>query len=80
MPAYETWAFTGLALILIAPIAVWLGHSLGKKAARAAPGMAVALWFLNAFFRLDPPPPPKAERVHKNEEDTGAPLEGGADR
>jgi len=75
MPAYEKWLFAAAALIVIAPVAVWIGHSLGRKAARVAPGMAAALWLLNAFFRLDPPPPPRAERVHKSEEDAGAPPE-----
>jgi hypothetical protein len=73
MPAYEKWLVAGAALILLVPLAVWLGHGLGRKAARVAPGMAMALWFLNAFFKVDPPPPPRAERVHKDEEDAGAP-------
>ena len=73
MPAWESWLFAAAALLLIAPVVVWLGHALGKKAARAAPGLAATFWLLNAFFRVDPPPPPRAERVHKSEEDAGAP-------
>ena len=75
MPTWKHWLIAGAALILIAPIAVGLGHHFGKKAARAAPGLAMALWFFNAFFKIDPPPPPKAERVHKSEEDADAPLD-----
>jgi predicted MFS family arabinose efflux permease len=73
MEAYQQWLLAGLALLVAAPLAIWLGRSAGRRAARAFPGMAAALMLLNAFFRLDPPPPPKAERVHKNEEDPGAP-------
>jgi hypothetical protein len=73
MPAYMQWLIAAAALIVLAPAAVWLGHTYGRKAARAFPGMAAALWFFGAFFRIDPPPPPRAERVHKDEEDAGAP-------
>ncbi len=73
MSSYSPWLLAAVALLLAAPVAVWLGRSLGKRAARAYPGMALALWFLNGFIRLDPPPPPKAERVHKSEEDAGDP-------
>jgi hypothetical protein len=73
MPAYLQWLIAAAALALLAPLALWVGRSMGRRAARAFPGMAAALWFFGAFFRLDPPPPPKAERVHKNEGDAGAP-------
>jgi hypothetical protein len=73
MPPYMPWVLAVAALLVGAPAALWLGHRLGRKAARAFPGAAMALWVLNGFFRVDPPPPPKAERVHKGEEDAGAP-------
>ena len=79
MPEVEKWLLAAAALVVAAPAAVWLGRWLGLKAARAAPGMAMALWFLNAFLRLDPPPPPNAERVHRNDDDAGAPPTAGAD-
>jgi hypothetical protein len=73
MPAYLQWLIAAAALIVLIPAAIWLGHAYGQKAARAFPGMAAALWVFGAFFRIDPPPPPQAERVHKDEEDAGAP-------
>jgi hypothetical protein len=70
---WKQWLIAGGASVLVASIAIRLGHALGKRATRAAPGLAMSLWFFNAFFKVDPPPPPKAERVHKSEEDAGAP-------
>ena len=75
MTVWQQWLVAGAALIAIAPIAVALGLHFGKKAARASPGLAMALWFFSSFLKIDPPPPPKAERVHKSEEDADAPLE-----
>jgi hypothetical protein len=75
MPTWAHWLIAGAALILIAPIAVGLGRHFGRKAARASPGLAMALLFFSSFLKIDPPPPPKAERVHKSEEDADAPLD-----
>ena len=75
MPDYARWLIAGAALIVAFPLAVWLGISVGRRTARAMPGMAMTLWIISAFLKVDPPPPPKAERVHKDEEDAGAPLD-----
>lgn len=68
-----TWLIALAAFLLLAPLTVWLGRAFGRKAGRAFPGAALALMMLQGFFRIDPPPPPKAERVHKDEEDAGDP-------
>jgi len=69
------WYWTALLVgsAVAAALAGWAGLSVGRKAARRYPSMAAALWMLSTFLKIDPPPPPKAERVHKNEEDAGAP-------
>lgn len=67
-----TWLALGAALVVI-PLAAWLGLKLGRQTARKHPGMAAALWVLSTFIKLDPPPPPKAERIIKDEEGAGDP-------
>lgn len=69
------WLIAAAAFVLLTPLAVWLGRTFGRKAAKAYPGAALALMMFQGFFRIDPPPPPKAERVHKDEEDAGDPPE-----
>ena len=64
------WILVGLA---IAGAAGWAGIALGKRTARRHPSAAAALWMLSMFLKIDPPPPPKAERVSKPEEGAGAP-------
>jgi hypothetical protein len=61
-----------LAAVLL-PLAGWLGLRIGRRTARKHPGMAAALWVLSTFIKLDPPPPPKAERIVKDEEGAGDP-------
>ncbi len=60
-------------MIVVSVLAGWLGLTLGRKGLRRFPAMAGALWMLSTFLKIDPPPPPKAERVTKSEEDAGAP-------
>ncbi len=67
------WLRVTAALVVVCVLAGWLGRSLGRKAARRYPAMAGALWLLSTFLKVDPPPPPKAERITKSEEDAGAP-------
>lgn len=62
----------GAAVVLI-PLAAWLGLKAGRRTARKHPGAAAALWVLFSFLKLDPPPPPKAERILKDEEGAGDP-------
>ncbi len=73
MPVYLQWLVALAALVLIAPLMVWLGHVVGRKVARKNPGLGIALLLFVPFFKLDPPPPPPAEAVHKDDEDPGAP-------
>lgn len=68
----STWIALGAAVAVI-PLAAWLGLTLGRRTARKHPGMAAALWVLSTFIKLDPPPPPKAERIIKDEETAGDP-------
>ena len=65
------WALA--AIVVAFPLAAWLGRTVGRRTARKNPGMAAALWMLSTFLKIDPPPPPKAERVRKSEEDAGDP-------
>ena len=67
------WLGVALGLVVVLALAGWLGSTLGRKAARRFPAMAGALWMLSTFLKIDPPPPPKAERVTRSEEDAGAP-------
>ena len=67
------WLGVVAGLVVVLALAGWLGAAAGRKAARRFPAMAGALWMLSTFLKLDPPPPPKAERVTRNEEDAGAP-------
>ncbi len=62
-----------VGLVVVLGLAGWLGSTLGHKVARRFPAMAGALWMLSTFLKIDPPPPPRAERVSKGEEDAGAP-------
>ena len=67
------WLGVAVGLMVVLGLAGWLGSTLGRKMTRRFPAMAGALWMLSTFLKLDPPPPPKAERVTRNEEDAGAP-------
>lgn len=67
------WLIGAALLVALALLAGWAGVALGRKAARRYPSLAMALWIFSTFLKIDPPPPPKAERVHKSEEDAGAP-------
>ena len=67
------WLAVAIALVVVSVLAGWLGASLGRKTARNFPSVASALWILSTFLKIDPPPPPKAERITKSEEDAGAP-------
>ena len=67
------WLGVAVGLVVVLGLAGWIGAALGHKAARRFPAMAGALWMLSTFLKVDPPPPPKAERVTRNEEDAGAP-------
>ncbi len=73
MDDIPVWLRVAVALVVVFLLAGWLGLALGRKAARSFPAMAGALWMLSTFLKLDPPPPPKAERITKSEEDAGAP-------
>jgi hypothetical protein len=64
------WIGIGALAILAAG---WLGVVLGRRTARAFPGAAGALWLLMSFLKIDPPPPPRAERVTRDEEGAGDP-------
>ena len=68
-----TWLMVAAGLLVVLVLGGWLGATLGRKTARRFPAMASALWMLSTFLKIDPPPPPKAERVTRNEEDAGAP-------
>jgi len=59
--------------VVAVPLLGWLGLVLGKRTARKNPGFAAALWMLSTFLKIDPPPPPKAERVVKDEGAAGDP-------
>ena len=67
------WLETAAALLVTFALAGWLGLSFGRRTARRFPAMAGALWMISTFLKIDPPPPPKAERVTRSEEDAGAP-------
>lgn len=67
------WLVALAIAIVFIPLAAWAGVAYGKHAARKYPGLALALHVFMGFFKLDPPPPPKAERVVKNEESAGDP-------
>ncbi len=73
MGGIPDWLKIAVALIVGGLLVGWLGRALGRKAARRYPAMAGALWLLSTFLKVDPPPPPKAERITKSEEDAGAP-------
>ena len=73
MDSIPVWLKVAAAMAVGFALAGWLGSTLGRKAARRYPAMAAALWMLSTFLKLDPPPPPKAERITKSEEDAGAP-------
>jgi hypothetical protein len=64
------WIVGGFALSLAAG---WLGLQGGRHVARKNPSVASALWMLSVFLKIDPPPPPKAERVLKDEDRRGEP-------
>ncbi len=73
MHAIPIWLGTAAAVAVVFVLAGWLGVVTGRKAARRFPAMAGALWILSTFLKIDPPPPPKAERVTRNEDDAGVP-------
>ena len=72
METHSIWWALGLAIVLI-PLAAWSGLRFGRRAARKYPGMAAALWVISTFLKIDPPPPPKAEQVIKDQESAGDP-------
>ena len=57
------------------PLAGWIATRAGRAAAKRNPGVAGALMMLMTFAVFEPPAPPKAERVLKNEEGAGDPPE-----
>ena len=67
------WLAMAGALVAALVLAGVLGLTLGRKARRHYPALAGALWMLSTFLKIDPPPPPKAERITRSEEDAGAP-------
>ncbi len=73
MDGIPAWLRSAAALIVVCVLAGWVGRALGRKAARRYPAMAGALWLLSTFLKVDPPPPPKAERITRSEKDAGAP-------
>jgi hypothetical protein len=73
MAATQQWLIAGVIALVAFPLAAWAGIAYGKRVARKYPGAAIALHVFMGFFKLDPPPPPKAERVTRNEEDAGDP-------
>ncbi len=73
MDGIPVWLGAAAASLVVFVLAGWLGLALGRKTARRFPAMAGALWMLSSFLRLDPPPPPRAERITKSEEDAGDP-------
>lgn len=55
----------------------WLGARTGRRMARKYPSLAMGLWVLGTFLKLDPPPPPRLETVRTDENDEPEdPLEG----
>ena len=58
---------------VLAVLAGWLGARLGAKAARKYPSLAMSLIIIGSFFKIDPQPPPRSERVLKDEEAAGDP-------
>jgi hypothetical protein len=73
MPVYLQWLLAAAALVLLAPAMIWLGDLFGRNVGRKNPGLGIALLLFVPFFKLDAPPPPPAEQVHKDDEDPGAP-------
>ena len=66
------WIAIISALVVLAG---WLGSRLGAKAARKYPSLAMSLIIIGSFFKIDPPPPPRTERILKDEEGAGDPPE-----
>jgi hypothetical protein len=69
------WIASLAAFLALAGGATWLGITLGRHTAKKYPGLAMGLILFSSFFKLDPPLPPRAERIIKDEEDDEA---GGA--
>ena len=67
------WLIAAGILMVFIPFAVWAGIAGGRSMAKKYPSAAAALWILGTFLKIDPPPPPKAERVTKDEETAGDP-------
>jgi len=49
----------------------WLGLRMSRGVVRKYPSAASALWMLSVFLKFDPPPPPKAERVVRDDDAPG---------
>ncbi len=73
MDGIPVWLATAIAVMAALALAGWLGLTMGRKTARRFPAMAGALWMISTFLKVDPPPPPKAERITRSEEDAGDP-------
>jgi hypothetical protein len=71
-PVLQALAWIAAAVVVIIA-AGWLGLQSGRHIARKNPSVASALWMLSVFLKIDPPPPPKAERVLKDEDRRGEP-------
>jgi hypothetical protein len=67
------WTIAGAIMVVLLPLAAWAGIAFGTRTARRNPSAAMALWMLMSIFKVDPPPPPKLERVSKDEEGAGDP-------
>lgn len=67
------WLIPLGAAFIVIPLIGWIGVVSGRYAAKKNPAMAASLWMLMAFFKVDPPPPPKAERVVRDEGAAGDP-------
>ncbi len=73
MDGIPGWLSTAIGVVVVFALAGWLGLAVGHRTARRFPAMAGALWMLSTFLKIDPPPPPRAERINRSEEDAGAP-------
>jgi hypothetical protein len=67
------WLIALAIMAVLLPLAAWAGIRYGARVARRNPSAAMALWMLMAMFKVDPPPPPRIERVSKDEEGAGEP-------
>jgi hypothetical protein len=71
--APKDWLIVLSILAVVGPLAAWAGTRYGFRVARRNPSAAMALWMMMSIFKVDPPPPPKLERVSKGEEGAGDP-------